>query len=61
MNRTIAQANACNTFSLAPPPFTVKFSQAADLLDGRTCGEGFNMRDLVDDLKVHGEKSQNML
>jgi hypothetical protein len=58
VNRTIPQTNAGNTFTLSLPTFTVKFSQAANLPNGRTRGKGFNMRDLANDFKVHKVKSQ---
>jgi len=60
MNRTIAQANACIAFALAPPTFTVELSQATDLQNKLTCDKGFNMRDRAYDFKVHSAKSQIM-
>jgi hypothetical protein len=56
MKRMISQANAGNTSALSPPAFSVKFSQARDLPNGRTCGNSFNMRDLANDFKVHSGK-----
>jgi hypothetical protein len=50
---TSNQPDSCDTFHLAPVPWSIDASESAQFTDSLTSSDGLNVSDVFEDLKIH--------
>jgi hypothetical protein len=49
----IRETNSCNAFELPPTSWAISFTKTRKVTNATADGDGFNLCELTDDLKVH--------